>query len=81
MVSSHRCDIERRQGVCCQWKAEGQCAVSGTTVVGVQNQHLKPLSHQHKEVEVRREKGTSEARVRLGSPIDIGRVLLRPIST
>ena len=34
-------------------------AVSGTTVMSVQNQHQKPLhplSHQHKEVEVRREK-------------------------
>ena len=36
-------------------------AVSGTTVMSVQNQHQKPLhplSHQHKEVEVRREKGS-----------------------
>ena len=35
-------------------------AVSGTTVMSVQNQHQKtlhPLSHQHKEAEVRREKG------------------------
>ena len=40
-------------------------AVSGTTVVSVQNRHQKPLhllSHQHKEVEVRREKGPSEVR-------------------
>ena len=48
-------------------------AVSGTTVMNVQNQHQKPLhpqSHQHKEVEVRREKGPSEVGVHLGSPID-----------
>ena len=48
-------------------------AVSDTTVVSVQNRHQKPLhplSHQHQEVEVRREKGTSEAAVRLGSPTD-----------
>ena len=31
---------------------------------------LHPLSHQHQEVELRREKGTSEAGVRLGRPID-----------
>ena len=48
-------------------------AVSGTTVMSVQNQHQKrlhPLSHQHKEVEVRREKGPSEVGVHLGSPIN-----------
>ena len=48
-------------------------AVSGTTVMSVQNQHQKtlhPLSHQHKEVEMRREKGTSECGVCLRSPID-----------
>ena len=41
-------------------------AVSGTKVMSVQNQQ----SHQHKEVEVRREKGSSEVGVRLGSPIN-----------
>ena len=44
-------------------------AVSDTTVMTVRNQHQKLLhllSHQHKEVEVRREKGSSDARVRLG---------------
>ena len=44
-------------------------AVSDTTVMSVRNQHQKPLhllSHQLKEVEVRRAKGTSEAGVRLG---------------
>ena len=50
--------------------------VSGTMKISVRNQHQKPLhplSHQHKEmVEVRREKETSEARVRLGRPIDSG---------
>ena len=43
------------------------------SVLSVQNQHQKPLhslSHRHNEVEVRRDKGTSEAGVRLGSPID-----------
>ena len=41
--------------------------------MSVQNRHQKPLhplSHQHKEEEVRREEGTSEAGARLGSPID-----------
>ena len=48
-------------------------AVSDTTLMIVQNRHQKPLhplSHQHKEVEVRRENGPSEVRVHLGSPID-----------
>ena len=48
-------------------------AVSGSRVTIVQNQHQKPLhllSHQHQEVEVRREIGASEAGVRLGRPID-----------
>ena len=48
-------------------------AVSGTTIMSVRNQHQKPLhplNLQRKEVEVRREKGTSEAGVRLGRPID-----------
>ena len=43
-------------------------AVSGTTVMSVQNRHRKPLhssSHQHQEAEVGREKG-----VRLGRPVD-----------
>ena len=45
----------------------------GTGVTIVQNRHQKPvhtLSHQHQEVEVRREKGTSEAEASLGSPTD-----------
>ena len=48
-------------------------AVSGTTVMSVQNQHQKPLHlqrHQNQEVEVRREKGASGAGVRPGRPID-----------
>ena len=52
---------------------EETSVVSGTTVMSVQNRHQKPLhplSHQHKEVEVRREKRTSEAGVHLGSSID-----------
>ena len=47
--------------------------VSGTKVMNVQNRHQKPLhplNHQYQEVEVRREKGASEAGVRLGRPID-----------
>ena len=48
-------------------------AVSGTTVMSVQNRQQKPLhplSHQHQEVEVRREEGSTEAGVHLGKPID-----------
>ena len=48
-------------------------AVSGTKDMKVQNRHQKPphpLSHQHQEVEVRRERGGSEAGVLLGSSID-----------
>ena len=48
-------------------------AVSGMRVMSVQNRHEKPihpLNHQHKEVEVRAGKGTSEAQVHLGRPID-----------
>ena len=47
--------------------------ISGTRVTIVQNRHQKPfhpLSHQNQEVEVRREKGTSEAEASLGSSID-----------
>ena len=52
---------------------EETSVVSGTTGISVQNQHQKPLhllSHQHKEVEVRRGKRISEAGVHLGSSID-----------
>ena len=48
-------------------------AVSGTTVMSVQKQQQKPLHlqiQQHKEEEVRREKGSSEVGVDLGSPTD-----------
>ena len=49
-------------------------AFSGTTIMSVQNQQQKPLhplSDQHKEVEVRREKKeTWEAGVRLGRSVD-----------
>ena len=48
-------------------------AVSGMRVTIVQNRHQKPrqpLSHQHQEAEVRREKETSEAKASLGSSID-----------
>ena len=45
---------------------EETSAVSGTRVTIVQNRHQKPLhfvSHEHQEVEVRREKGASEVGV------------------
>ena len=48
-------------------------AVSDTKVMILQNRHQKPLhplSHQHQEVEARREKGASEAEASLGRPID-----------
>ena len=47
-------------------------ASSDTTVMSVQNRHQKtaPSSSHHQEVEVRREKGVSEAGVCLGRPID-----------
>ena len=48
-------------------------AASGKTGMNVQNRHQKPLhslSHQHKEVEVRLQKRTSEAGIHLGSSID-----------
>ena len=44
---------------------EETSAVSGTIVMNVQNLHQKPLhllSHQHQEVDVRREKGASLGR-------------------
>ena len=47
--------------------------VSGTMKISVQNRHqkqLQHLNHQHKEVEVRRGDGTSEAGVHLGSSFD-----------
>ena len=50
-----------------------QVQFSGTTVMSAQNQHPKPLyplSHQYKDVEVRRENGPSEVGVHLGNPID-----------
>ena len=71
-------------------KGDKEFAVSGKqkdsvreeTNAVLRNQHQKPLhprSHQHKEVEVRRVKGTSEAGVRLGRPLDsrAGRLLER----
>ena len=48
-------------------------AVSGTTVMNVRSRQQKRfhfLNHHHQEVEVRRDKGASEAGVRLGRPID-----------
>ena len=46
---------------------------SGAMKMSVQNRHQKPLhplNHQHKKVEVRRGKRTSEAGVHLGSSLD-----------
>ena len=54
-------------------KLKGIRVGSGTMGMSVQNRHQKPLhplSHQHKEVEVRRGKRTSEAGVQLGSSVD-----------
>ena len=71
--------VERGPGDHNQLKAkrtvrEETNAVSGTTVkISVQNRHQKPLhplNHEHQEVEVRRGKRTSEARVYLGRSID-----------
>ena len=48
-------------------------AVSSTTVMSVQYRHRKPihpLSHQHIEADVRREKGASQPEASLGSPTD-----------
>ena len=64
--------------MCYQWKVkdivrEETNAVSDTRVMIVKNRHQKPLhplSHQHQEVEVGREKGASEAEAGLGSPTD-----------
>ena len=47
--------------------------VSGTTKISVQNRHqkpLRPLNHQHKEVEARGGKRTSEAGVHVGSSLN-----------
>ena len=68
-----RC-LERGQQVCYQWKAKGHCSrgdqsSSGTTVMSVQKRHQKPvhtLSHQHQEVEVRREKRSLRGRRQSG---------------
>ena len=52
---------------------EETSVVSCTTGMNVQNRQQKPLhrpSHQHHEVEVRREKGASEAEASLGSSLD-----------
>ena len=71
--------IEREQGVFDQWKAKGQCSRgdkcsfqhdSDERAKSTQKKPLHILSHQHKEVEVRRERGASEAGVCLGSPTD-----------
>ena len=67
--------IERGQGVCCQWRAKGQCPRGDTCSFWHDgDERAKPtqkplhvLSQQHKEAGVRREERTSEAEVVLGS--------------
>ena len=52
---------------------EETSVVSGAMKISVQNRHQKPLhplNHQHKEVEVRRRKRTSEAGIHMGSSLD-----------
>ena len=52
---------------------EETSVVAGTMRISVQSRHqtpLRPPNHQHKEVEVRRGKRTSEAGVHLGSSRD-----------
>ena len=67
--------VERGQGGCSQWKAKGQCSRGDKCSFPHDEDErakstpkipLHPLCYQDKEVEVRREKGTSEARVRQG---------------
>ena len=68
----------RAKGMWYQWKEKSSDrretnAVSGMRVTIVPNRHQKPrhlLSHEHQEVEVRREKGGLEAEASLGSPTD-----------
>ena len=70
---------ERGKDFCYQWKEKGQCSKGDQcssgheSVIMHQNRHRKPLhllSHQHKEVEVRREKEASKAEVRLAEFFD-----------
>ena len=59
---------------------EETSVVSGTMKISVQNRHqepLHPLSHQRREVEVRRGKRTSDAGVHLGSSSAVQRQLER----
>ena len=68
--------IERREGVCCHWKAKGQCSKGDKcSFRHDSDERAKSTpktapSSEHKEVEVRREKGSSEVGVHQGSPID-----------
>ena len=70
--------VERGQGDCCQWKAKGQCSTGDKRSfqhdedkrAKLAPKTLHPLNHQHKEVEVRRGKRTSEAGVHLKSSLD-----------
>ena len=66
----------RVAGISVVLREEKELAISGKQKASVReetNRHQKPLhplSHQHQEVEVRREKGASEAEASLGSPSD-----------
>ena len=61
--------VARGKGICYQWKAKGQCSSGdkcsfrhdGDERAKPTQKPFHPLSHQHKEVEVRREEGASEA--------------------
>ena len=65
--------VERGQGVCYQWKAKKavfERSDGGWTCKNRHQKPLHPLSHRHKEVDVRRKKKNSEAGVDLESSID-----------
>ena len=66
--------IERGKEFAFSGKQKGQC-LRGDQCSFRHDGHervkpLHPLNHQHQEVEVRRRQGASEARVRLGRPVD-----------
>ena len=70
VVSSRRCDIERRQGVCHQWKAKGQC--SGGDQSSFQHDNDGRAKSTPKTAEPPTQRGRSASRkMNLRSPIDI----------
>ena len=77
VVTSRRrfCDIERGRGICYRWKAKGQCS-RGDQCSFRHESHDRakptPKAAPSSEPSMTREKGTSEAGVRLGSPMDKG---------